>query len=177
MTKKITPHLVTIGDINYAIYPFGAMTAAGVSGDLAKFIGPLIAGLLPLSGGGDGSLDALLKTDVTKLAPLVSSSLVTLDGNNVQKILKELLVDYGNVVCEYRDDRGDLVRNRLTSDIADDIFIGSLEDMVRLAIEVVKFNFKGFFTKLTTQSGLQEVLLTSSELKTTESSTETVSIL
>lgn len=176
MTKKITPHLVTIGDINYAIYPFGAMTAAGVSGDLAKFIGPLIAGLLPLSGG-DGSLDALLKADVTKLAPLVSSSLVTLDGNNVQKILKELLIDYGNVVCEYRDDRGDLVRNRLTSDIADDIFIGSLEDMVRLAIEVVKFNFKGFFTKLTTQSGLQEALLTSSESKTMESSTESVSIL
>lgn len=177
MQKKMTAHYLTIGDVRFAIYPFGAMTAAGISGDLSKFIGPLVAGLLPLAGGGDGSLDAIMKSDITKLAPLVSSSLTTLDSDNVQKILMELLIDYGNVNCEYRDDRGELVQSRLTKELADDLFIGSLEDMVRLAIEVVKVNFGSFFTKLTTQSGLQSVLSTSSESTTTESSTETVSIL
>lgn len=177
MLKKTTPHLITIGDVSFAIYPFAAFAAAGIQGDLSRFIGPLFAGLLPLVGNGDGSLDALMKMDATKLAPLVSSSLATFDGENVQKILMELLIDHGNINCEYRDDRGELVQSRLTRDLADELFIGSLEDMVKLAIEVVKVNFKGFFPKLIAQSGLQGVLSNNSGSTSTESLMETVSIL
>lgn len=152
MLKQIEPHRVHIGDVEYAIYPFPAMKSAGISGDLIKFIGPLIAGITPVIGKWE-SIDKFLDEDIVKVLPLISGALQTLDANSVERILSELLLDYKNISCEYRDDSGHMVQRELTKELADDLFIGGLQDMIRLAVEVVKLNFGGFFTGLLTQPG------------------------
>lgn len=150
MLKKITPTRVNIGDVDYAIYPFGAFESAGIGGDLGRFVGPLLAAALPFL---DGGVEGLLNTDIEKVMPTIVSALRTLDSDSVQHILMELLVNHSNIGCEYREDDGRAVKAQLTKELADDLFIGTLSDMIRLAVEVVKVNYSGFFTGLTTQDG------------------------
>lgn len=175
MLKKIEPHRVQIGDVNYAIYPFSAFRSAGIAGDLGRFIGPIVAGILPFVGG-DMDIETLLSADVDKLVPLVNAALSKLDSATVEKILMELLINEKNIACEYRED-GRMVQAELTKELADEMFIGGLPDMIKLAIEVVKFNYGNFFTGLADQSGSQADLSRIFTSKTTESSTETVTLI
>ena len=99
MLKSIIPTTVTYDGIDFAIFPFPAMTAAMISGDLAQFVGPIIAGVIPIIGGGDSveeigesSLDKMLHMSNEELLPSLNAALSTLNGENVQKILTELLI-------------------------------------------------------------------------------------
>lgn len=174
MLKQINPTKVTIGDITYAIYPFPAFKAAGISGDLGKFLGPLIAGIMPFV---DGDLDKLLNDDISKTLPVITQALGTLNSETVEHILMELLVDYRNISCQYNDEHGNTVQEMLTKELADEIFIGDLASMVRLAVEVAKLNFKSFFTATNTQSGSLGSDLRKSAMKIMENSTEVERIL
>lgn len=174
MLKQIEPKRVTIGDVKFAIYPFPAFKAAGISGDLGKFIGPLIAGILPFL---DGDLDKLLNEDLSKSLPVITQALNTLDSNSVEHILMELLVNNRNISCEYKDDNGRTVQEELTKELADDLFIGKMADMIRLAVEVAKLNYGSFFTGATTQSGSLGSDLRKSAMKIMENSTEAERIL
>lgn len=176
MLKQIDPKRVTIGDVSYAIYPFPAFKAAGISGDLGKFLGPLLAGIMPFLGD-QASIDRLLNDDIVKTIPMITTALNTLDSDKVEHILMELLVNNRNISCEYRDDTGHVVQEQLTKELADDLFIGGLDNMVRLAVEVVKLNYGGFFTGLTTQSGSLVEAQSKFGSKTTGSSTEVERIL
>lgn len=170
MLKKITPTRVNISDVDYAIYPFGAFESAGIGGDLGKFVGPLLAAALPFI---DGGIEGLMNTDIEKVMPTIVSALRTLDSKSVQHILMELIVNHDNVACEYRDEDGRVIKAQLTKELADELFIGALPDMIRLAVEVVKVNYAGFFTGLTTQGGSLVDRLLSQESTTMESTTET----
>lgn len=176
MLKQIEPHRVQIGDIEYAIYPFPAFKSAGISGDLIKFAGPLVTGIAPFLSGSD-AINKFLNDDLSKTLPLISGALQTLESSSVEHILMELLVVYRNISLEYRDENNKVVQKELTREVADDLFIGRLQDMVRLAVEVVKLNYKGFFTGLLTQSGSQGDLLQAYASKIMESSTEAEQIL
>ena len=186
MLKSITPTTVTYDGTDFAIYPFPAMTAAMVSGDLARFIGPIIAGVLPLmAGGGDteeemgeNAIDRLMSMSNAELLPSLNAALSTLTGENVQKILTELLIQYGNINCEYDDDTaGGRRQGKLTRSLLDELFIGKLDSMVMLAIDVVKLNFADFFTGLLRQYGNRQATLTNQKSTNTDGSGETVSIL
>lgn len=183
--KQMVPTKVTYGDAEYAIYPFPAMDAAGIAGDLAKFAGPIIAAIAPLVFGGDGdtdisgekAMDRLMKTDIKDVGPMVSTALSTLGNDNVQHILSELLLDHMNIAVEYRDDNGKLIQRRLTRELANELFIGQLDAMVMLCLDVINLNFKGFFTNMITQSGNRIRNQVGSIIGDTESSTSVDTII
>ena len=155
MNKLMIAKRVTIGECDFAIFPFPAFTASTISGDLAKFFGPLIAGFLPLLGGEQTEevIDSVMQMKVDDLVPSFIKAIQTLDGVSVHNILKELLVDYKNISVEYREDNGEMVQSQLTYELANQIFVGGLDEMIRLAAEVVKLNFGDFFGKLFRQYG------------------------
>lgn len=144
--RQLEPKRVTIGEVEYAIYPFGAFDAAAISGDLAKIIGPLLVGVLPL-------LDATDDSEWNELVPPLTSVLTTLDGDKLQNLLRQLLIVKKNISCEYRNEDGQIEQKNLTIEVANELFVGNLDAMIELAVEVVKFNFGGFFTQMRTLFG------------------------
>lgn len=185
MLKSITPTTVTYDGIDFAIFPFPAMTAAMISGDLAQFVGPIIAGVIPIIGGGnseeeigENSIDRLLSMSNAELLPSLNAALSTLNGENVQKILTELLIRYGNINCEYSDEvTGVRKQEKLTRSLLDELFIGRLDSMLMLALDVVKLNFADFFTGILSQYGSRRAASKNRISNSTENSEETVSIL
>lgn len=167
--KQLEPKRVVIGDVAFAIYPFGAIYAANLSGELGKFLGPLAAGALPLIGSGNDVMEMDLKDAV----PLVAGAFNTLDGDRVEMLLKKLLTDRGNISCQYRDETtGKAVQEVLTEDLADAIFCQDIYGMYRLAAEVINVNFSGFFRKLLGQFGNLEKITGIMEPRNTGNSTE-----
>lgn len=157
MLKQIEPKTVTLCDVDFAIYPFGAMKAANMSGELGKFFGPLVAGLAPVILGDTEGENDVLSMDLNDAMPLVTGAFSTLDGDVVEKLFRKLLLG-GHISYRYRDNEtGKEVIDKLNSDSLDEIFCQNVDDMYRLAYEVIKLNYKGFFKKLLGQSGnLQE---------------------
>ena len=164
--RQLEPKRVTIGEIEYAIYPFGAFDAAAISGDLAKMIGPLLVGVLPF-------IDEKGKpaADLSNLGPALNMALASLDGEKLQSMLRQLLIVKKNINCEYRDDTGQIVQKLLTIELANEIFVGNLDEMVQLAVEVVNFNFAGFFTQMLTLFGSRSKTTQKKTRKNTGSST------
>lgn len=149
MIKQIEPNRVSLCGVDFAIYPFGAMKAANLSGELGKFLGPVVAGCLPLI----GSNDDVLSLDLKDAMPLVTGAFSTLDGDTIEKLFRKLLLQQ-NISCSYTDPAtGQQVQTWLTQDVLDQIFCQNVDDMYRLAYEVINVNFKGFFKKLLGQSG------------------------
>ncbi len=148
MLKQIEPKRVSLCGADFAIFPFGAMKAANLSGDLGRFLGPIVAGCLPLI----GSSDETMSLDLKDAFPLVTEAFASLDGDVIEKLFRKLLLD-GNITCSYIDHAGQRVQNRLTQDILDEIFCQNIDDMFRLAYEVININYSGFFKKLLGQSG------------------------
>ncbi len=155
MLKQIEPKRITIEDVEFAIYPFGAMQAANLSGELGKFFGPMIAGLVPLVLGDSG--DDVLSVDLKDAMPLVTMAFSTLDGDNVERLLRKLLIDGKNISCQYREDNGEIRQGVLNQDLIDNIFCQNIDGLYRLAYEVINVNFSGFFKKLLAQSGVQNL--------------------
>lgn len=154
--KQIEPKQVTIDDITYAVYPFDAMYAANLSGELGRFLGPIVSGMLPLL----GTDDDLLTMDLSEAMPMLVSAFETLDGDRVERLLKKLLTDRKNISCEYRDETtGKIEQHILSLDLLNQIFCQNIGCMYMLAVEVIKVNYSGFFEKLLGQSGnLQEII-------------------
>lgn len=185
MLKSITPTTVTYDGIDFAIFPFPAMTAAMISGDLAQFVGPIIAGVIPIIGEGnsaeeigENSVDRMLSMSNTELLPCLNAALSTLNGENVQKILTELLIKHGNINCEYSDEvTGVRKQEKLTRSLLDELFIGRLDSMLMLALDVVKLNFADFFTGILSQYGSRRAASKSLVSNNMGDSEETVSIL
>ncbi len=157
MNKQLEPKKTVLGDVTYAIYPFGAMYAANLSGELGKFLGPIVAGALPLLGSDDGDV---MELDLKEVMPLMMAAFETLDGDRVERLLKKLLTDRKNISCQYRDwATGEVIQAVLDAELADALFCQNIDDMYRLAVEVVNVNFSGFFKKLLGQSGKLKKML------------------
>lgn len=180
MLKQHEATRVNYDGVDFAIFPFPAMKAACISGDLVKFLTPVVGALVPaFKGGADGeaAMDSLLKMSMTDITTMLKTATETLDSETIEKILGELLTDNGNVSCEYRDDKGKVVKTILTRDVADEIFVGSLDSMLLLAVDVVKVNYGDFFTRLLTQSGAGQAASKTRTSKSTGRSKGTTTIL
>lgn len=185
MLKSITPTTVTYDGIDFAIFPFPAMPAAMISGDLAQFVGPIIAGVIPIIGEGnsaeeigENSIDRMLSMSNAELLPYLNAALSTINGENVQKILTELLIKYGNINCEYSDEvTGVRKQEKLTRNLLDELFIGRLDSMLMLALDVVKLNFADFFSGILSQYGSRRDASKSPISNNMGDSEKTVSIL
>lgn len=155
--KLMEATTVKIDGRNFAIYPFGAFYAANLSGELARFIGPFVAGgapLLKMMASDNKDADDL---DINEVMPGVYKALEGLDGNKVEELLRKLLIIKGNVAVTVTNDFGVAEMKTLNGDIADEIFAQDIQNMYILAFHVIQVNFKGFFRKLLAQSGLQGV--------------------
>ncbi len=187
MPKLLDATRVTYGDVEYAIFPFPAMTAAGIMGDLAKYIGPIVSALMPIFAGGTSgkteeeigtaALGNVMKMDVKDVVAMLQSALSTMDGASLQIVVSSLLTKYGNITYEYVDDTGRAVMRKLTPTAMDELFIGNLDCMMKLCVDVVRVNYTGFFSKLLSQYGDQQDTLTHLTLRNTEPSTDAVSVL
>ena len=71
----------------------------------------------------------------------------------MEKLMRKLLLG-GNIVVELIvENTGEREAQRLTADLADEVFCGEIQDMFLLCFYVIKLNFNGFFKKLGAQSG------------------------
>ncbi len=139
--KQMEIKKVTIGERDFYIKPFGAFTAARISGDIASTVAPIVSGLSPFLIGqiGDNAIET------------ACDALANLDGEKLEKLATVLLLTYNNVTYA-----GEETNNRnvpLSRDIIDEIFCCDLQDMIALCIEVVKLNFGSFFSKLMNRTG------------------------
>ena len=158
-----------IGENVFYIRPFAAFTAANISGDLAKILTPMIGGLLPAVAGALSAKEKMEKAndndennvlddiEVEDIADGLSHAFEGLSGDKVERMMKRLLIDSGNIAYENEDTNGKAVP--LTYNAANEIFCGEVQDMYILCAHVIALNFKGFFKRLGVQSGvLQKVM-------------------
>jgi len=149
MTKKNDPKAERVLNGNrFSIYPFYAFTAANLSGEISSLILPILASIAPAAGKTGG--DSVLDINVEDAAPALASGLSAVNGDRVESLLKKLLVKHGNISVELA---GEDEAQRLTEDLANNLFCGDAQDMFILAFDVIKVNFSGFFVKLGTLSG------------------------
>lgn len=137
-TKKFT-----VGEYDFHIHPFSAFKSANLSGELIAIASPLIAGLAPMIMKESDPLNM----NIDSAMPGISQAFESISGDNIEMILKKLLVSK-NIVVEL--DKGD---TWLDEDIANEIFCGNVQDMFILAFHVIQVNYSGFFGKLSNQSG------------------------
>ena len=145
-----------IGEHTFFIKPFPAFTAANISGELAKLIGPLIAGLASLLNGGEEEID-IRDIEANKAAVALSDAFSSLSGDQVERIMKKLLIDNENISVEgpVTDDAVKV----LNFDLTNEVFCGDVMNMYALCFEVIRLNFGGFFKSLGDRSGeVQEVV-------------------
>lgn len=138
-----------IGDYIFYLKPFPAFTAANISGDIVSVILPIVGALVT---NGDAS-----QTDVNGIREL-AGAMSGLTGDQVEKLVRKLLIDYRNVSYEPAD-QSEKVRI-LGQDQANEVFCGNVWEMYVLCWEVLKLNYSGFFERLgVNQSGsLQEFM-------------------
>ncbi|MBQ7445910.1 MAG: hypothetical protein IJS71_08280 [Clostridia bacterium] len=151
------PKTVEISGNVFHIFPFPAMKAANISGELFALIGPALGGLSAAVTTKDGEIN----TD--KLTGFFAS----LTGDRVEGLLRRLLVANKNISVEV--DGASPVW--LTGDVADKIFCGAIGAMYRLAVEVIKVNYGDFFGVLGGLFGSPDENLLSKISKSTETST------
>ena len=141
----------SIGDYNFYIRPFPALTAANMTGDLAGLVTPLLGALAPLVGKQLSKEDGkVMDTEVEDVAPAIAGAFSSLTGDKLENLMKKLLVNSKNISYEGIDDEKPQV---LTYDALNEIFCGNVQDMFILAFKVIKLNYSGFFGKLTSRFG------------------------
>ena len=154
--RQLEPIVVKIGEMDFYITPFGAFKAANLTGELASVLAPLLGALAPLVAGNkenkDGTDNGLLDIDARTAAEALSNC-TGISGDRLEKLMRKLLLG-GNIIVELIDeDTGEREAQRLTADLADEVFCGEIQDMFLLCFHVIKLNFNGFFKRLGTQSG------------------------
>lgn len=140
-SRRIEGKEAELKGMKFLIYPFGAFTAANLSGELAGLLLPAMGALAPLLSDQKLSLD----DDVMKAAPQISTAFSMISGDKIELLLKKLLCSK-NIVLR---DKGEY----LTEEMADEIFCAEIQDMYLLAFYVLKENFGGFFEKISALFG------------------------
>lgn len=135
-SRRIEGKEAELKGMKFLIYPFGAFTAANLSGELAGLLLPAMGALAPLLSDQKLSLD----DDVMKAAPQISTAFSMISGDKIELLFKKLLCSK-NIVIK---DSGEY----LTEETADEIFCAEIQDMFLLAFYVLRENFGGFFGKL-----------------------------
>lgn len=157
--KQVTPTVEKVGDMEFYIRPFPAFKAANITGELASVLAPLLGMLAPLVAGDGkktekGSEKGLLDVDAGKAAEAMANC-PDIDGDRMERLMKKLLLG-GHIAVELEDENGNREEEKLTQELADEIFCGDIQYMFILCFHVIKLNFRGFFGKLPILSGKAE---------------------
>lgn len=145
--KQMDPIKEKIGETNFYITPFPAFKAANMTGELASVLAPLLGVLAPLVGGSTGLMDI----DAGQAAEAMANC-TSINGDKLEKLMHKLLLG-GHIVAECENEEGEMEPQRLTEDLANELFCGDVQDMFVLCFHVIKLNFNGFFKRLAAQSG------------------------
>ena len=146
-----------IGDNTFYIKKFPAFTAVNISGELAAVLAPFIGGVAAVAGKGNTEAENgdnpvnILDTDIEDAMPVFTQAFSSLSGDKFERLMKKLLIDHKNVSVEGESTDGEV--KLLTYDIANEVFCGDVQDMYILCFEVIRLNFRGFFSKISTQFG------------------------
>lgn len=135
--KQFETHAKTIGEYTFHIRPMPAFKAAKVSGELVSFVTPLIGSIIPAI---EKNGESIANMEVDTILPALVDGAASLDGTKMESLLKMLIIDGGLIAFE---DGNEESPKKLNEDLANEIFCGSVQDMVALAAEVVKINFGG----------------------------------
>lgn len=149
--KQMEPTKEVVGGLNFYIRPFPAFKAANLTGELASLLAPLLSAIAPLIGGSSGLMD--IDAEVAAEAML---SCPMINGDKLEKLLNKLLLG-GHIVVEVPCESGNVEAQRLTEDIANEVFCGEVQDIFILCFHVIKLNFNGFFKRLADQSGKEKL--------------------
>lgn len=148
LAKNADPKEFTIGNYRFYVHPFGAFKAANLTGDLAALFVPMIGALAPLIGQAETKEEGLLDIDVDTAIPEMTKSFRTFTGDQVEAILKKLLIKNRNVAVEEIGSEEEDGPEWLTEDIANTVFCGEVQEMYILAYHVIQTNYNGFFGRL-----------------------------
>lgn len=150
---------VQIDRTSFFISPFPVFVAARITAMLSKTLAPVLGGVIALLGADDAdSEEDTTASDVAAAIPAFSAALQSINPNDFEKLLRELLISSRNVA--FKNDEypnGEI----LTEDAVNALFAGSTQNMYVLAYYVIKENYLGFFEKLKGPSGsvkIQEIL-------------------
>lgn len=148
---------VELGEYEFGIHKFGAFKAANLSGELVAMFAPMLSALVPelvkeVKEEKKSEKDSsIMDKDLEDIAPALVGAFNTLKGDNVEKLLSQLLCSK-NIFVKSKDEE-DSEGEWLTKELADFIFAGNIQDMYTLAVKVVANNYQGFFEKLGIRSG------------------------
>lgn len=149
--KQLEQTTVEVSGVEYRISPFPAFKAANLSGELADVLAPIFAAVVPLLDSMPDGLNTDLSTvDVNKAAGAISN--LRISGDRIEVLMRKLLLG-GNIVVDYADDLGNKEPQKLTEDLANEVFCGDVQDMFVLCFKVIQLNFSGFFAKLGNRYG------------------------
>lgn len=154
--KQATPTMVTVGDMDFYIRPFGAFKAANITGELAGVLAPVLGVLAPLvsdtrKSSENEERESLLDQDAGKAAAAIANC-PSINGSRLEKLMQMLLLG-GHISMEIEEEDGNKEMKSLTRDLADEIFCGDVQEMFVLCYHVIRLNFRGFFGKLPVLSG------------------------
>ena len=144
--KQQEPRIVKVGENTFYIRPLPAMRAANLTGELGALVIPLLSGLTPILAAVDDKEEGkgLLDVDITSAVPAIAGAFSTLSGDKLEAVLRHLLITGGNIAIE---EPGAKVET-LSEDLLNETFCTDVQDMFILAFEVIRTNYKGFFSKL-----------------------------
>lgn len=145
--RQVEPIVEKVGDFKFYITPFPAFKAANLTGELASVLAPLLGAIAPLVGGNSGLMDIDAGVAAEAMAGCTS-----INGDKLEKLMQKLLLG-GHIVAEVPNEEGEVEPQRLTEEIANEVFCGEVQDMFILCFHVIKLNFNGFFKRLANQSG------------------------
>lgn len=146
VVKQAEVYEVTLGDNTYYLRPFPAFKTAFMAGELSTTLGPLLSAFVPLIATKVNSLD----TEISAMAPAIVTAFSSLSGDKLERLLKNLLINYKNIAV---DIEGKSEPEVLTESLCDELFCCNAQDMFLLAFFVIKYNFSGFFVKFGNQLG------------------------
>ena len=163
--KRTEKTKITIGDYDFYVSKFGAFKSANLSGELVRLFTPIIASVVPVAYkmlGGDNSgkeesqsiFDMELDKGIESLAPALAGAFDNLSGNQVEVLMRRLLIEEKNVSFTEKDCMDPNKIKVMEWEDADELFCGDIQDMYLLAIKVIQLNYKGFFKKLAAPYGL-----------------------
>ena len=92
-----------------------------------------------------------MDVQVEDALPAVTQAFSSISGDKFERLMKKLLIDHKNISVEGESTEGE--PKLLTLDLANEVFCGEVQDMYILCFEVIRLNFKGFFSKISTQFG------------------------
>ena len=145
----------TIGENTFYIRPFPAFRAANISGELVKILSPAVGAIASAVGvSGANAKDAaarVMDMDIDEVAPKLGDAFSGLSGDSIERLMKKLLIESGNISVEGPTTNGDV--KVMDLDIANEVFCAEIQDMFILCFHVIKLNFNGFFKKIAGLSG------------------------